>query len=188
MAVNLRHRALEVLFNGHGLDVGPNLGTVALGLDVHPAPTDGYPSHMREPHSPDRRVHQGEAASPGSLHEGEGSLAVHAIQERLRLFAAERDWERFHSPKNLAMALAGEVGELLAHFQWLTEDESSRFSDADRAEVGAEIADIQIYLLRLVDVLELPLSEVVEAKLKSSAIKHPAAEVRGKAPKPRGSN
>src|SRR2546426_4746293 len=85
------------------------------------------------------------------------SLEVTALQLRLREFASARDWEQFHSPKNLAMALAGEAGELLEIFQWLSEVQSSDLNDEDRDRVAEEMADIQIYLLRLADVLALSL-------------------------------
>ena len=79
------------------------------------------------------------------------------IQTQLCDFAKERDWGKFHSPNNLAMTLAGEPGELLEHFQWLSEDESYNLSKDKLKEVGEEIADIQIYLLRLADKLNISL-------------------------------
>jgi NTP pyrophosphatase (non-canonical NTP hydrolase) len=85
----------------------------------------------------------------------------------LRDFAEERDWEKFHTPKNLAMALAGEAGELVAEFQWLTPSESERsgLSSQQLTAVAMEIADVQIYLLRLADVLGLDVPAVVREKL-----------------------
>lgn len=73
------------------------------------------------------------------------------FQHQFRAFVAERDWERFHSPKNLAMALAGEVGELLEHFQWLTEAQSRALAPEELEAVAMEIADVQIYLASLSD-------------------------------------
>jgi len=85
----------------------------------------------------------------------------------LRDFAAERDWEKFHTPKNLAMALAGEAGELLAEFQWLTPAESERrgLSAEQVTAIAMEVADVQIDLLRLADVLGLDIPTVVREKI-----------------------
>lgn len=89
------------------------------------------------------------------------------LTQLLRDFAEERDWEKFHTPKNLAMALAGEAGELVVEFQWLTPSESERsgLSPEQLAAVAMEIADVQIYLLRLADVLGLDVPAVVREKL-----------------------
>ena len=90
------------------------------------------------------------------------------LTQLLREFAEERDWEKFHTPKNLAMALAGEAGELVAEFQWLTASESERsgLSPEQLAAVAMEIADVQIYLLRLADVLGLNIPTAVRQKIK----------------------
>lgn len=97
------------------------------------------------------------------------------LAERLREFAAERDWEQFHTPKNLAMALAGEVGELVAEFQWLTPEESARvMADPEAgARVRAEIGDVMIYLTRLADRLGLDLVEAAIDKLAEAATRYP---------------
>ena len=83
-------------------------------------------------------------------------------------FAKARDWEKFHTPKNLAMAVAGEAGELVAEFQWLTAEESmlSSLSDEQLRKIRLEIADVQIYLLRMADVLEINLPKAVFEKMK----------------------
>ncbi len=110
-------------------------------------------------------------------------MDLDALQSDLRAFAAERDWEQFHSPKNLSMALSVEVAELVEHFQWLTEDES-RALPADKAErVAEEIADIQIYLARLADKLGVDIGRAVAAKLETNRLKYPADEARGSAAK-----
>ena len=85
----------------------------------------------------------------------------------IREFAKSRDWEKFHTPKNLAMAIAGESGELAAEFQWLTSDESDlgALSIEKLRAIRLEIADVQIYLLRLADGLEIDLSEAVSEKM-----------------------
>ena len=75
--------------------------------------------------------------------------SLHDLSTRLLAFARARDWEQFHSPKNLSMALAGEAGELLEHFQWLSETQSATLDDAKKDEVALEMADILIYLVRL---------------------------------------
>ncbi|MCO1594585.1 nucleotide pyrophosphohydrolase [Micromonospora sp. RHAY321] len=104
---------------------------------------------------------------------------------RVRAFAEERDWQQFHTPKNLAMALAGEVGELIAEFQWLTPEQSATvMSDRDAgARVKAEIGDVMIYLTRLADVLGVDLVEAALTKLEDSALRYPADQARGSAAK-----
>jgi dCTP diphosphatase len=104
------------------------------------------------------------------------------LQARIRAFAQERDWEQFHTPKNLAMALSGEVGELVEIFQWLTADEAGRVMDGPRAEnVEDELADVFTYLLRMADVLGVDLAEATRAKLARNEDRYPAPDVRGRA-------
>jgi NTP pyrophosphatase (non-canonical NTP hydrolase) len=90
-----------------------------------------------------------------------------ALIREIREFADKRDWQKFHTPKNLAMAIAGEAGELAAEFQWLTPEESMQDSltPDQREAITQEIADVQIYLLRLVDVLGVDLPSVVREKI-----------------------
>lgn len=95
------------------------------------------------------------------------------LQKRLQDFANVRDWERFHSPKNLSMALSVEVAELVEHFQWLTESQSSSLDGLDLGELANEIADIQIYLVMLADKLGVNIEQAVDNKMASNAIKHP---------------
>ena len=92
---------------------------------------------------------------------------INDLKSEIRAFADARDWEQFHTPKNLSMAVAGEAGELVAEFQWLTADQSMRsnMSDEKRRDVELEIADVAIYLIRLADVLDVDISEVVRKKL-----------------------
>ena len=111
------------------------------------------------------------------------SLDVASIQQRLREFAEVRDWGQFHSPKNLAMALAAEGGELVEIFQWLTEAQSSELSEEERTRVSEELADIQIYLLRLADALDVSLPDAVEAKILRNADKYPVELSKGNATK-----
>ena len=105
------------------------------------------------------------------------------LRERLAAFAAERDWDQFHNPKNLAMALAGEAGELVEHFQWLTFDEAANLPPATRDEVALECADVLLFLLRLADKLDIDLAAAAEKKLKLNALKYPVEKSRGKATK-----
>ncbi|SCG41079.1 nucleotide pyrophosphohydrolase [Micromonospora humi] len=107
------------------------------------------------------------------------------LTARIRAFAEERDWQQFHTPKNLAMALAGEVGELVAEFQWLTPEQAAAvMDDADAgARVRAEIGDVVIYLTRLADVLGIDLKDAAVAKLAEVAVRYPAEQVRGSAHK-----
>ena len=107
----------------------------------------------------------------------------HDLQRRLRAFAAARDWERFHNPKNLAMALSAEAGELTEIFQWLTPDESGELAGADRDHAAEELADVQIYLLRLADVLGINLGTAVLRKIELNEMKYPVEKARGSAKK-----
>ncbi len=112
-------------------------------------------------------------------------MNIKSVQKKLREFAWERDWERFHSPKNLAAALAVEAAELLEPFQWLTEEESRRLAESpdEFAQVEEEIADVLIYLLRLADQLDIDLERAVEAKMLKNGEKYPVALARGNAVK-----
>jgi dCTP diphosphatase len=88
-----------------------------------------------------------------------------AIRDRLRTFAEARNWDQFHTPKNLSMAIAGEAGELLAEFQWLTPEQSTNLTAEKLRDVEMEIADVAIYLVRLADVLGLDIYEATMAKI-----------------------
>jgi NTP pyrophosphatase (non-canonical NTP hydrolase) len=103
------------------------------------------------------------------------------IKTRLRDFAAKRDWDQFHSPKNLAMALIVEAAELVEHFQWLTEEQSQTLPPEKLTEVEQEVADIQIYLIRLADKLGIDMEQAVNAKIELNEKKYPAEKVRGSA-------
>jgi len=115
------------------------------------------------------------------------SVAAFTTLEQLRVavraFAAERDWDQFHSPKNLAIALSVEAAELLEHFQWLSEAASRELSGEQRSEVAAEMADVLIYLVRLADKLDVDLLQAAQAKMAVNARKYPADQVRGSARK-----
>jgi dCTP diphosphatase len=100
---------------------------------------------------------------------------IQDLMKRIAEFANERDWDQFHTPKNLAMALAGEAGELVAEFQWLTADESRLDSMSQKkiSDVELEIADVAIYLLRLADKLEVDIVGVVMKKLEINETRFP---------------
>jgi len=101
------------------------------------------------------------------------------IKKEVRQFVVERDWDQFHSPKNLSMALIVEAAELVEHFQWLTEEQSCNLSAEKLAEVELELADIQVYLISLAEKLKLDLVAAVDKKLVLNAKKYPANKVRG---------
>ncbi len=105
------------------------------------------------------------------------------LRVRLAAFAAERDWDQFHNPKNLAMALAGEAGELLEHFQWLTFDEAANLPPATKDAVALECADVLLFLLRLADKLDIDLAAAAQKKLELNALKYPVEKSRGVATK-----
>jgi NTP pyrophosphatase (non-canonical NTP hydrolase) len=105
------------------------------------------------------------------------------LTEELRAFAQEREWQQFHSPKNLASALVVESGELLEHFQWLTEDQSKSMPPAKLAKVGAEIADVLLYLIQLSTALGIDPIEAARTKLTANAEKYPVALAKGSSKK-----
>ncbi len=105
------------------------------------------------------------------------------VQAYLRDFAKARDWEQFHSPKNISMALAVEASELLEHFQWLTEAESQQLSEQQLAPIRDEMADVQLYLLRLADLLGVDLFAAMKEKTQKNEAKYPAEKVKGSAKK-----
>lgn len=108
---------------------------------------------------------------------------LEGVRNKLRQFALERDWDQFHSPKNLSMALVVEVAELVEHFQWMAEEQSRNLTPEKLAEVELEIADIQIYLVRLADKLKIDVMAAVEKKLAINAKKYPPDKVRGSSKK-----
>ena len=113
-------------------------------------------------------------------------MATHeldALKQKLRQFAHERDWGRYHSPKNLAMALSAEVGELLEHFQWLTEQQSGALAPAELRAVELELADVLLYLISLADKLDVDLIAAAHRKIGLNAEKYPVERARGSARK-----
>jgi dCTP diphosphatase len=105
------------------------------------------------------------------------------LRSAISAFITERDWEQFHSPKNLAMALSVEVAEIVEHFQWLTEEQSQNLPAKSLAEIREEIGDVMIYLTELADKLGIDPVEAAKAKVAINGQKYPADLVRGKASK-----
>lgn len=105
------------------------------------------------------------------------------LAQQLDQFARDRDWQQFHSPKNLAAALVVEAGELLEHFQWLTEDQSRALSSEKRAAVGAELADVLLYLIQLASALNIDPITAAQAKLKLNELKYPVDRAHGNSKK-----
>jgi NTP pyrophosphatase (non-canonical NTP hydrolase) len=102
-----------------------------------------------------------------------------AIRDELRRFAADRDWDQFHSPKNLASALAVEAAELLEPFQWLTEEQSRTLTAEQSQAVREEMADVLLYLIRLADKLDVDLVAAASDKIVRNSAKYPVEKARG---------
>lgn len=111
------------------------------------------------------------------------SKELFKIQEQLRQFAEIRDWDQFHSPKNLSMALSVEASEIVEHFQWLTEQQSLELSPVELEAVELELADAFIYMVRLADKLNLDLIAAANKKMAINDAKYPAERVQGSAKK-----
>lgn len=110
-------------------------------------------------------------------------VVLNDLQTELREFAAQRDWQRFHTPKNLAMALSGEVGELVELFQWLTPEESAAIMTHRGERVREEVADVFAYLLQLADVLDIDLAAALREKIRRNEERYPVSLARGRADK-----
>lgn len=108
---------------------------------------------------------------------------LHELKERMAAFVRARDWEQFHSPKNLSMSIAIEAAELMEHFQWLTVEQSRNLDPAALDEVGEELADIVIYSLSLSNFLGFDLADTVLSKMAKNERKYPAEQVKGKSHK-----
>lgn len=106
---------------------------------------------------------------------------LQSLRRDLATFAADRDWDKFHSPKNLAMALIAECAELVEHLQWLTEEQSAALSEDKRGAVRLELADILIYLVRIADKLDVDLMAAARDKIAINEERYPAERVRGDA-------
>ena len=106
---------------------------------------------------------------------------LHSLMRALEQFAAERDWDPFHSPKNLAMALSVEVAELVEHFQWLSEDQSRNPGKDAMPAIEDEVADVLLYLLQMCNKLGIDPMMVADRKLAKNALKYPIEDTKGKA-------
>jgi len=111
------------------------------------------------------------------------TLNITDIQEKLRQFAKERDWNQYHSPKNIAMALSVEASELLEIFQWLTEEESASPNRDQLEKVQHEMADVLLYLLRMADIMQIDLVQAATEKMALNAKRYPADKVKGSSKK-----
>lgn len=105
------------------------------------------------------------------------------LRDTLRAFTREREWDRYHTPKNLAMALIVEAAELAEHFQWLTAEESQSPQDGKREKIRDELADVLIYLVELADTLDIDLAAAARDKIGKNALKYPVDKARGNAKK-----
>ncbi len=110
-------------------------------------------------------------------------MDIFKIQNQLQKFASERDWEQFHSPKNLSMALSVEASELVEIFQWLTLEESNFPDQKQIASIRSEVADIAMYLIRFCDILEINLEEAIEEKIIENGNKYPVELSKGSSKK-----
>ncbi len=113
----------------------------------------------------------------------EADDSLKSLQERLGRFVEARDWDQFHSPKNLSMALIVEAAELVEHFQWLTQDQSTNLTDDKLVEVKEELADILIYLLRISAKLDIDILQAASQKITRNEEKYPAEKVKGSSKK-----
>jgi dCTP diphosphatase len=110
---------------------------------------------------------------------GERPMSLEELRGALQRFASERDWDQFHSPKNLAIALSVEAAELLEHFQWTPEADSKALTPDQHAKVREEIADVLLYLIRLADKLNIDLLAAATDKIQVNAAKYPVDKARG---------
>ena len=110
-------------------------------------------------------------------------LDIELLKEKISLFAKERDWEKFHTPKNLSCALSVEAGELLEEFQWMNEEEQKNLSKEKLNAISEELSDILTYAIRIAGVLNINLSESIEKKLDKNAKKYPVDMVKGSSKK-----
>jgi len=108
---------------------------------------------------------------------------INTLKHQLREFADTRDWNQFHSPKNLSMALSIEAGEIMEHFQWLTQEQSKNLPEDKLDEVAEELADTLLYLIRLADKLDIDLLAAAQNKIKLNGQKYPVEKSRGNAKK-----
>jgi NTP pyrophosphatase (non-canonical NTP hydrolase) len=121
--------------------------------------------------------------SPDGHGHDHDQIALGRLRDRLRDFVTARDWGQFHSPKNLAIALSVEAGELLEHFQWVPDQDSLKLSPDIRRKIEEEMADVLLYLIRLADLLDVELIQSADNKIAANAKKYPVEKARGTAKK-----
>ena len=130
-----------------------------------------------------RRAGPGVQGMNSERGEGRDVHALTRIRDSLRDFARARDWDQYHSPKNLAIALSVEAAELLEHFQWISDGGSRKMPQDALAKVDEEMADVFLYLIRLADVLKIDLVEAADKKIEANSRKYPVEKSRGNAKK-----
>ena len=113
-------------------------------------------------------------------HRTDKQTTVGELRQLMAQFVAERDWDKFHSPKNLAMALTIEAGELMEHFQWLTTEQSKEIDDSVKHDVGEELSDVICYAMSLANSLDIDVASAVFQKMEKNRLKYPADEFRGR--------
>lgn len=115
----------------------------------------------------------------------DATTTVSELKERVLAFARERDWEQFHSPKNLSMALAAEAGELMEPFLWVSPEEARRLAadPARRSRIADELADVVVYALEFANMTGIDLTAAITAKMAANAVKYPVERARGRADK-----
>lgn len=111
------------------------------------------------------------------------NLDITKLKEKVSDFAKERDWEQFHTPKNISMALSVEASELMEIFQWLKSGDKSELSEAQLKQVKDELADVLVYSIRLADLLDINLEKAIPEKMEQNALKYPASKARGNSKK-----
>lgn len=113
----------------------------------------------------------------------DANVTLQELKERMACFVRERDWEQFHTPKNLSMSIAIEAAELMEHFQWLTLEQAQQLESSAMQEISEELADIVIYSLSMANCLQIDLAQTVLAKMEKNRHKYPKEKVQGKAHK-----
>lgn len=142
------------------------------------------PKHVHDAGRPSGRNTTLEDATPRSRGIVTDVSDLNELRDRMRAFTTERDWEQFHDPKSLVLALVGEVGELSELFQWLPADKAKVLAADEplRTRAAEELSDVLLYLLRLADVLGIDLGQAADAKMNASEKRFPTSEVHGVAP------
>ncbi len=113
----------------------------------------------------------------------DAKVTLQDLKLKMAEFVRERDWEQFHTPKNISMSIAIEAAELMEHFQWLTVEQSQQLDAKALSDIGEELADIVIYSLSMANFLKLDLAQTVLAKMEKNIRKYPADQVQGKSHK-----